>query len=80
MPLDWPALRWEESGFPRRKPLMPKPCSQRDRLREAYYQLTLEASRLSDALAHLIKAVLVSYENQGDRVEIAYLLDSSSSG
>ena len=32
---------------------MPKPCSERDRLREAYYEATLEASRLSDALESL---------------------------
>lgn len=29
---------------------MPKPCSERDRLKEAYYQATLEASTLSGAL------------------------------
>jgi hypothetical protein len=29
---------------------MPKPCPERDRLREVYYQATLEASALSDAL------------------------------
>jgi len=28
---------------------MPKPCSERDRLKEAYYQATLEASALSGA-------------------------------
>ena len=32
---------------------MRKPCSQRDRLREAYYQATQEASRLSRALESL---------------------------
>jgi hypothetical protein len=29
---------------------MPTPCSERDRLKEAYYQATLEASRLSGVL------------------------------
>jgi hypothetical protein len=32
---------------------MLKPCSERDRLREAYYQATLEASRLNDDLESL---------------------------
>ena len=32
---------------------MPKPCSERDRLREAYYQATLEASTLSGALVSI---------------------------
>jgi len=32
---------------------MPKPCSERDRLREAYYQATLEASNLSGVLGSI---------------------------
>ena len=53
MPLDWPALRCENQVAHSASRFMPKPCSERDRLREAYYEATLEASRLSDALESL---------------------------
>jgi hypothetical protein len=51
MPLDWSAFAVRESSCPQRKPFMPKHCSERDRLREAYEQATLKASSLSGALA-----------------------------
>jgi hypothetical protein len=36
--------------FGHKRRAMPKPCSERDRLRDAYYQATLEASALTGVL------------------------------
>ena len=50
---------------------MPKPCSERDRLKKAYDQATLEASRLSRALESLPFGL--EFQSALEKAEAAHL-------
>jgi hypothetical protein len=50
---------------------MPKPCSEKDRLKQAYYRATLEASRLSGSLESLPFGL--EFQSALEKVEAAHL-------
>lgn len=69
--LAFPDSCCNNQGHPGYKPLMPKPCSERDRLRAAYYNATLAASASCAALPST--AFSPEFSAVLDKAEAAYL-------